>query len=71
VFKDTSKLAAATVTMIKQIAEKKTVTTNDTKSYNNGIKVVPTMLLQPVLIDKSNAKRILLAAKYYTAAQMQ
>jgi len=71
VFKNTSKLAAATVTMIKQIAEKKTVTTNDTKSYNNGVKVVPTMLLQPVLIDKSNTKQILLAAKYLTAAQMQ
>ena len=71
VFKDTSKLAEATVTMIKQIAEKKAVTTNDTKSYDNGLKVVPTMLLQPVLIDKSNAKQVLLDAKYYTAAEMQ
>jgi putative multiple sugar transport system substrate-binding protein len=71
VFKDTSKLAAATVTMIKQIAEKKTVETNDTKSYDNGVKVVPTMLLQPVAIDKANTLKTLLAAKYYTAAQMQ
>ncbi|HEY5249762.1 MAG TPA: multiple monosaccharide ABC transporter substrate-binding protein [Dermatophilaceae bacterium] len=70
VFKDTSKLAAATVTMIKQIAEKKTVTSNDTTSYNNGVKVVPTMLLQPVSIDKANIKKILLDAKYYTAAEM-
>jgi len=29
------------------------------------------MLLQPVLIDKSNAKQTLLDAKYYTEAQMQ
>jgi len=71
VFKDTSKLAAATVTMIKQIAEKKAVATNDTKSYDNGVKVVPTMLLQPVAIDKANTVKTLLAAKYYTAAQMQ
>ena len=42
------------------------MTVNDTKSYNNGIKVVPTMLLQPVAIDKSNVKQILLDAKYYT-----
>ena len=70
-FKDTSKLAAATVTMIKQIAEKKTVATNDTKSYDNGVKVVPTMLLQPILIDKSNARKVLLDAKYLTAAEMQ
>jgi putative multiple sugar transport system substrate-binding protein len=56
--------------MIKQIAEKKTVDVNDTKSYNNGNKVVPTMLLQPVAIDKSNVKQVLLDAKYYTEAEM-
>jgi putative multiple sugar transport system substrate-binding protein len=56
--------------MIRQIAEKKTVTTNDTTSYNNGIKVVPTMLLQPVAIDKANVKQIMLDAKYYTVAEM-
>jgi putative multiple sugar transport system substrate-binding protein len=71
VFKDTTKLAAATVTMIKQIAEKKAVETNDTKSYNNGVMVVPTMLLQPVSIDKANVKKTLLNAKYYTEAEMQ
>ena len=70
VFKDTSKLAETTVNMIKQIAEKKTVTVNDTTSYNNGVKNVPTMLLQPVAIDKANVKQILLDAKYYTAAEM-
>lgn len=71
VFKDTSKLAEATVKMIKEIAEKKTVETNDTKSYDNGVKVVPTMLLQPASIDKTNVKQVLLDAKYYTAAELQ
>ena len=70
IFKDTSKLAETTVNMIKQIAEKKTVEVNDTKSYDNGNKVVPTMLLQPVAIDKSNVKQVLLDAKYYTEAEM-
>jgi putative multiple sugar transport system substrate-binding protein len=70
IFKDTSKLAAATVTMIKQIAEKKAVTTNDSTSYNNGVKVVPTELLQPVAINKSNVRQIMLDAKYYTPAQL-
>jgi putative multiple sugar transport system substrate-binding protein len=70
IFKDTSKLAETTVGMIKQIAEKKTVEVNDTKSYNNGVKVVPTMLLQPVAVDKSNIKQTLLDAKYYTDAEM-
>jgi putative multiple sugar transport system substrate-binding protein len=71
VFKDTSKLAETTVKMIQQIAEKKTVETNDTKSYDNGVKVVPTMLLQPASIDKTNIEQVLLDAKYYTKAQMQ
>jgi len=70
VFKDTSKLAEATVAMIKQIAQKTTVKTNDTTSYNNGVKIVPTMLLQPTSIDKANVRKVLLDAKYYTAAQM-
>ena len=67
-FKDTSKLAETTVAMIKQIAEKKTVTVNDTESYDNGVKKVPTQLLDPVAADKSNVKDILLKAKYYTEA---
>jgi putative multiple sugar transport system substrate-binding protein len=46
------------------------VTVNDTTSYNNGVKNVPTMLLQPVAIDKANVKDTLLGAKYYTAAEM-
>jgi len=70
VFKDTSKLAAATVKMAQEITEKKTVTVNDTKSYNNGIKVVPTQLLEPIAVDKSNIKQTMLDAKYYTAEQM-
>jgi len=70
VFKDTSKLAEATVTMIKQIAQKAAVKTNDNTSYNNGVKVVPTMLLQPTSVDKANIQKVLLDAKYYTAAQM-
>ena len=56
--------------MIKQIAEKKTVTVNDTKTYENGVKTVPTFLLQPVSIDKANVKQVLLEAKYYTAAEL-
>jgi len=55
VFKDTTKLAEATVTMIKQIAEKKTVATNDTTSYNNGVKIIPAFLLPPVIVTKANA----------------
>jgi putative multiple sugar transport system substrate-binding protein len=71
VFKNTRDLAQATVTMIQQIVDKQTVTVNDTSSYDNGIKVVPTELLEPVDVDKTNAVQILTGAKYYTAADLQ
>ena len=32
-------------------------TVNDTKSYNNGVKVVPAYLLPPVIVTKENAAR--------------
>jgi putative multiple sugar transport system substrate-binding protein len=56
--------------MIQEIAEKKDVQVNDTKTYENGVKTVPTMLLQPVAVDKENIKQVLLDAKYYTEAEM-
>jgi putative multiple sugar transport system substrate-binding protein len=71
VFKDTSKLATATVTMIKQITRKGTVQTNDTISYHNGVKLVPTMQLDPTSVNKTNIGQVMLKAKYYTVAQME
>lgn len=71
VFKDTRELAKSTVAMIDEVVSGKTVTVNDTKSYDNGTKVVPTQLLEPVSIDKSNAKEVLLKAGYYTETQLK
>jgi len=34
------------------------------------VKVVPAFLLQPVSVDKSNYKQVLVAGGYYTAAQL-
>ena len=71
VFKDTRELAQATVKMIQEIAQDKKVTVNDTKTYENGVKTVPTMLLEPVLVDKANIKQVLLDANYYTEDQLK
>jgi putative multiple sugar transport system substrate-binding protein len=43
---------------------------NDEKTYNNGVKVVPSYLLKPVAVDKANAKDVLVGAGYYTAEQI-
>jgi putative multiple sugar transport system substrate-binding protein len=71
VFKDTRTLAERVVTMVQEIASGKKVTVNDTTSYNNGVKVVPSYLCAPVFADVNNYKKILIDSKYYTEAQLQ
>ena len=44
---------------------------NDTKTYNNGVKVVPSYLLKPVLVDKSNWHHILIDSGYYKESQIK
>ena len=53
--KDTRKLVADTIKMIKALQSGSSPEVNDTKSYNNGIKVVPSFLLAPVIVTKANA----------------
>lgn len=71
VFKDTRELAKVTANMIDALATGKTPETNDTKTYNNGVKVVPAYLLKPVLVTKDNLKDVLLGSGYYTEAQIK
>lgn len=67
VFKDTRALAAAAADMADALMTGAPVKVNDTSSYNNGVKIVPTQLLTPVLIDKSNWKEELVdRSKFYT-----
>ena len=70
VFKDTRNLAKLTATMVDASLAGKEVPVNDTKTYNNGVKVVPSNLLVPVAVDKSNLKEILVGSGYYTEAQI-
>ena len=67
IFKDTRELAKVTVAMVEAMAEGKTPEVNDTKTYNNGVKVVPSFLLKPVLVDLSNWQAVLIDSGYYTA----
>ena len=70
IFKDTRELAKVTVGMVNDIMAGKEPTVNDTKTYDNGVKVVPSMLLKPVAVDKTNWKDVLVGAKYYTEDQI-
>jgi putative multiple sugar transport system substrate-binding protein len=72
VFKDTRELAKVTVGMVDDMLSGTKPTINDTKTYNNGIKVIPSFLLKPVIVDKSNWKQVLVTGSgYYTEAQFQ
>src|SRR3954452_9588397 len=60
VFKDTRELAKVTVALVDDVLGVKKPQINDTKTYNNGMKVVPSYLLKPVAVDNSNWKPILI-----------
>ena len=60
-----------TVALVDDVLAGKKPQINDTKTYNNGIKVVPSYLLKPVAVDKTNWKHILIDSGYYTEAQVK
>jgi putative multiple sugar transport system substrate-binding protein len=58
IFKDTNKLVAQSIVMAQALQQGKTPEVNDSKSYNNGVKVVPSYLLAPVIVTKDNAASV-------------
>ncbi|MEO3747583.1 sugar-binding protein [Plantactinospora sp. B5E13] len=53
--KDTRNLVKQTIEMVKALQAGNTPQVNDTDSYNNGVKVVPSYLLPPQIVTKANA----------------
>ena len=53
--KDTRTLVAKAINMVSTLSAGKTPETNDDKSYDNGVKVVPAFLLPPLIVTKANA----------------
>jgi putative multiple sugar transport system substrate-binding protein len=70
VFKDTRTLAERTVKMASQILNGEEVEVNNTTDYDNGVKIVPSYLCDPVVVDKSNYKEMLIDSGYYTEDQI-
>lgn len=71
VFKDTRTLAAKVVEMVDAILKGNPAPVNDTETYNNGVKIVPSYLCEPVFADKNNYKELLIDSGYYTADQLK
>ena len=71
VFKDTRELAKVAANMVDAVLAGKQPEINDTKTYNNGIKVVPSYLLKPVSVDGGNWKQVLVDSGYYKESQLK
>ena len=71
VFKDTRELAKKAVEMAEAVLKGQEPEVNDTKTYDNGVKVVPSYLLEPVSVDIKNYKEVLVDGGYYTEDQLK
>ena len=71
VFKDTRELAKVTAAMVDAILAGGKPEINDEKTYNNGVKVVPSYLLEPVSVDKSNYEEIVVKSGYIKADDLK
>ncbi|TDD60842.1 sugar ABC transporter substrate-binding protein [Kribbella antibiotica] len=70
IFKDLRLLAVQAVTAAEAFLQKKTPEANDTKSYDNGVKVVPAYLLPIHTVFKADVTKELVDTGFYTAAQV-
>lgn len=70
VFKDTRELAKKAVDMSEAVLNGEEAEVNDTETYDNGVKVVPAYLLEPVSVDKENYQEIVIDSGYYDESEL-
>jgi putative multiple sugar transport system substrate-binding protein len=71
VFKDTRELAKVTAKMVDAVMGGKEPEINDTKTYNNGVKVVPSYLLTPYDVGTGDIEKLLVGSGYIKAEELQ
>jgi len=70
IFKDTRELAAVAAGMAIAILNGETPEVNDTTTYDNGVKVVPSFLLTPYIVTVDNYKELLVDSGYINEADL-
>ncbi|MBT2483936.1 MULTISPECIES: multiple monosaccharide ABC transporter substrate-binding protein [unclassified Microbacterium] len=70
IFKDTRKLAEQSVVAAEAMLEGDEPEANDTETYDNGVKVVPSFLLQSDIVYKDNITPLLVDSGYWTQAEV-
>jgi putative multiple sugar transport system substrate-binding protein len=70
IFKDTRKLAEQAITSAEAFLAGNDPEANDTKTYDNGVKVVPSYLLDSDVVVKASIQKLLIDSGYWTADQV-
>ena len=71
IFKDTRVLAAQAVKTVEALLKGEEVEVNDTETYENGVKVVPSYLCTPISVDVNNYKEVLVDSGYVTESELK
>ena len=71
IFKDTRELAAVAVDMAVALLNGEEPEINNTEDYDNGVKVVPSFLLDSAIVVKDNIPALLIDSGYWTEADIK
>ena len=57
--------------MVDSVLKDKKPEVNDTKTYDNGAKVIPSYLLDPVSVDKANYREVVVDSGYLKESDLK
>ena len=70
ILKDTRQLGTATVNLVDDIVQGRTPTGLDMTSYHNGVKIVPSLLLDSLIVTRENVIEAVVDSGYHSAASL-
>ena len=70
VWKDTRTLGEQVAVMVSQIADGVEVEVNDTETYDNGVRIVPAFLLDPVVVVRDDIQEYLINSGFLRSDQI-
>lgn len=71
ILKDTRDLAAKAVEMVDAVLKGEEPEVNDTETYDNQVKVIPSFLLESVVVTKDNLMEVVVDSGYYTKEEVE